>query len=221
MNSLAQLRGCADAHLARYLDPDHPLPRAFAAYDRAGDSAPDHVTALDVLAPVLLSVRISYAEVVPMFASTGPHRELRDALDAVLGDQGCRTADFLEVNLSTDVGPWALVLAAFRAAYPVPRIKTVTVSNILHRKRPRLVPIYDRWVRRFYLGAPSQRHDAHEAFWPALQADLRAHVDWLSDTVDRHQSAAEGALTPLRAADIIIWEHQVAPGEQCRASSTE
>jgi hypothetical protein len=78
------------------------------------------------------------------------------------------------------------------------------------------VPIYDSWVRGFYLGPPSQRHDAHKPFWPALQADLRTHRGWLSDTVDRHQTAAGGALTPLRAADIIIWEHQVAPAGGCR-----
>jgi hypothetical protein len=31
--SIADLRDCAELQLARYLDPDHPTPRAFAAYD--------------------------------------------------------------------------------------------------------------------------------------------------------------------------------------------
>ena len=215
--TIADLRDCADLHLAQYLDADHPSPRAFAAYDLPVDHSPDAFTALDALAPVLLSVRMTYAEVVPMFASTGPHRELRDAIDAVLADPACRAADFLELDLAADPGPWSVVMQAFRAAYRVHRIKAVTVSKMLHRKRPHLVPIYDREVHRFYLGPPNQRHAAHEAFWPALQADLRRESAWLTATVATHQGSAGGKLTPLRAADIVIWEHQVAPTEACRA----
>ena len=72
------------------------------------------------------------------------------------------------------------------------------------------LPVYDRHIHRFYLGAASRRYDAHEALWPVLQADLCDQAGWLADTVERHQTEAGGALALLRAADIIIWEHQVA-----------
>lgn len=208
--SIGELRRCADIHLARYLDPDHRKPRAFHAYDGPGDD-PDTLTAFDMLAPVLLSVRLTYSDILPMFATTGPHRDLRIAMEAVLTDPGCRAADFLTVDLDDASGPWARVRNAFEASYSVHNVKVVKVSKILHRKRPRLVPIYDRELYRYYVGAPTTKWRAHQNLWPRLQADLRVHQDWLRDAAARHQPDCAAELTMLRAADIIIWEHQVAP----------
>jgi hypothetical protein len=80
--NLADLQVCAAEHLDRYMtDRDH---RAFHTYDRLGD--PDVLSPLDCLAPVLLSLRMTYAEVIPMFADNGPHADLRAAIQAVLDD---------------------------------------------------------------------------------------------------------------------------------------
>jgi hypothetical protein len=55
---------------------------------------------------------MTYAEVVPMFASARPHRELRNAMDAVLADGACRGADFLKLDLTADSGPWPFLRLA-------------------------------------------------------------------------------------------------------------
>ena len=212
--SVGELRACAEAHLLRYLDPDYQPPRAFHAYDGPGDD-PDTITALDMLAPVLLSVRLTYSDVVPMFASAGPHRALRDAMQAVLADEKCRKADFFTVDLQDGNGPWSKVMAAFEASYKVRNLKAVAVSKVLHRKRPHLVPVFDRQLYRFYFGELPVRWRAHEALWPVLQDDLATHRVWLTDLARQHQPAGGVELTPLRAADIIIWEHQVAPTAYC------
>ncbi|TCN39810.1 hypothetical protein EV644_103104 [Kribbella orskensis] len=216
--SIGDLRNCADVHLARYLDPDHRTPRAFHAYDGPGED-PDPLTALDMLAPVLLSVRLTYADILPMFAKTGHHRDLRTAMEAVLTDPACRNADFLTIDLDNPRGPWARVRHAFEASYPVHNIKVVKVSKILHRKRPKLVPIYDRELYRYYVGPPTDRWTAHQDLWPLLQADLRVHQEWLTQVTARHQPENAAELTLLRAADIVVWEHQVAPTSACTDSA--
>lgn len=212
--TLATLRPCAAAHLARYLDPDHPGgARAFHAYD--GDDRPDTLTATDLLAPVLLSVRMTYADVVPMYSTTGPHRQLRQAIEDVLTDHDSRSADFLSLDLTDPHGPWARVRAAFEASYPVRNLKTVAVSKILHRKRPHLVPIYDRQLHRFYFHTLPVKWRAHERLWPVLQQDLNRHQPWLAHLRDTHQPRTGPQLTLLRTADIIICEHQIAPTAEC------
>lgn len=104
--SIGDLRACADTHLARYLDPDHPSPRAFGAYDAPADLSPNRLTPLDVLAPVLLSVRMTYGEVLPMFASTGPSNCPTDP-HQVLGTTGVSQATASDPSASRVGGPLA------------------------------------------------------------------------------------------------------------------
>jgi hypothetical protein len=210
--TIGDLRSCAAMHLARYTDTDGD--RAFRTYDRQG--APATLTPLDCLAPALLSVRVSWRQVIPLFQPSGPGAVVLNAMQAVLDDPRCARASFVDIDLGDPDGPWALVDAAIRSSggsgqgNPVPGLKAVGVSKILHRKRPALVPIFDRWVYQFYLDTPppvGSYDKPPRKLWPLLQADLRANRAWLAGLAAPVRTPDGRRLSVLRAADIIIWEH--------------
>ncbi|MEW1863063.1 DUF6308 family protein [Streptomyces sp. NPDC088194] len=208
MLSLAALTGCAERHLGHYIDIGGP--RAFNTYDRQGN--PDRLEPVDCLAPALLSVPISYGQVVPLFQPDGAGASLLEAMQAVLGDRRCVTADFLDVRLDDREGPWHLVDRALALSGNVKGIKAVAVTKILHRKRPHLVPIFDSSVYRFYTGEVppvGACRDTPRTLWPLYQSDLRAHRRWLTELASHTVTPDGRPLSLLRAADIVIWEHEV------------
>lgn len=213
--SIGNLRGCGAGHLARYTDVHGD--RAFHTYDRQGD--PSTLTPLDCLAPALLSVRIGWRQVIPLFRPAGPAADVLRAMQAVLDDPRCATADFLDVDLGDADGPWSRVEAAIRSSgdsgqgNPVAGLKAVAVTKILHRERPDLVPIFDCQLYKFYFGAapPVGAYDeTPRRLWPLLQADdLRANRAWLASLAAPVQTSDGRGLSVLRTADIVIWEHMV------------
>ncbi|MFJ3793323.1 DUF6308 family protein [Kitasatospora sp. NPDC090091] len=215
MPGIAALHTCAQRHLRDYTDPHGR--RAFAAYDRQGD--PAALEPVDCLAPALLSVPLGHRQVIPLFQPDGPGARLLRAMQDVLDDEACATADFLDLDLvpaghdpvlDDPTGPWALVDRALAASRDVAGVKAVAVTKILHRKRPRLVPIFDRSIHRFYTGLtpPTGAYrDTPRTLWPLLQNDLRRHRTWLTDLAAPITTPDGRPLSPLRAADIVIWEH--------------
>ncbi|MFE2830478.1 DUF6308 family protein [Streptomyces mirabilis] len=211
VSSIGTLRGCAEKHLQTYIDPRGP--RAFRTYDWQGD--PERLSPLDCLAPALLSVRIGYKQVVPLFRPDGPGAEVLRAMEAVLANEMCATADFLDVTLDARRGPWSLVDRALVATGEaggtgLPDFKAVAVTKILHRKRPNLVPIFDRNIYQFYLGEnpiSGAYKDTPRRLWPLLQADLHSQKEWIQDLIAAIRTPDDRRLSLLRAADIIIWEH--------------
>jgi hypothetical protein len=205
--SIAELRGCAAEHLAHYTDPHGT--RAFHVYDV--DGRPDELTPVDCLAPALLSVPIGYRQVVPLFRPDGPGADLRRRMQALLeGTDG--TEDFLDVELDPTCPPWGLVDAAVVAAGGVKGLKAVAVTKILHRKRPALVPIFDKAVYTFYMGtAPPNGayQNTPRRFWPVLRDDLRNNRPWVTALAATVTTADGRPLGVLRAADMIVWEHEV------------
>jgi len=85
------------------------------------------------------------------------------------------------------------------------------VAKVLHRKRPRFVPLYDEQVRSVYQDRPDgpvppQHGRSWEEFVvrfaAAVQDDLqRKQALWAEIT----QMAAGPAITPVRALDIVAW----------------
>lgn len=200
--SVVHLDGCADRHLEHYLDPAGS--RAYWTYDQPSD--PDRLTALDFLAPTLLSLRPTHMHVVPLFQPSGAHAELRRAMEAVLQ---LPPADFLDLDLMEPDGHWATVRRAMAASEKVIWWTAVSVSKTLHRKRPDLVPVFDSEVFVFYLGKRPSGRAAPGRFWPSLQADLLEHRELLEEWRNRHQPKDGPRLSLLRVADIVVWEHQV------------
>lgn len=208
MASIEALHACAERHLRAYIDPRGP--RAFAVYDRQGN--PDRLEPVDCLVPALLSVPFGYSHVIPLFQPEGAGAVLLSAMQAVLDDQSCATADFFEVSLDTTGGPWALVDRALVASGDLKGVKAVAVTKILHRKRPHLVPIFDQSIYRFYTGEtppPGAYKDTPRRLWPLLQDDLRSQREWLTKLASPIITPDRRPLSPLRAADILIWEHEV------------
>jgi hypothetical protein len=208
VTSIAALHGCAERHLRNYVDPFGP--RAFGVYDRQGD--PGRLEPVDCLAPALLSVPIGYKQVVPLFQPVGPGADLLRAMQAVLDDESCVTADFLDIPLDEQAGPWSLVDQALVASAEVAGVKAVSVTKILHRKRPHLVPIFDQCIYRFYTGQnpPAGAYkDTPRRLWPLFQHDLRSHREWLTKLASPVMTPDGRPLSPLRAADVVIWEHEV------------
>jgi hypothetical protein len=85
--------------------------------------------------------------------------KLWDAMCAVVEDTGAHEVAFEDIeDLDADKS-WAAVHHAFVCCQETNGIKTTKVSKILHRKLPRLVPINDRLVRRFYRVSPTHTWD--------------------------------------------------------------
>ena len=203
MNSIRDLDTCAERHLRHYTDPAGS--RAFWAYDRQGD--PDTFEPVDALAPGLLDAAVPRVLVVEMFADKDtPAAALRHAmqhlLDETAGDDG---PHFEDLDLDDDTGHWELMRNVLRCTDPVPDIRASKASKMLHRKRPAFVPIFDSKVAAFYGVSAVKPWD----LWPLLQADLLDNRDHLTDLAAGITTADGRPLTPLRALDIIIWEHQI------------
>lgn len=199
MPTVQDLVECADAHLAHYVDPTNS--RAFATYDRTGD--PGRIEPTDILAPALLDAAVPGRHVIAMYLPTGPHRRLREALDAVVTDPEAADARFEDQDLDAEAGPWALVKAALVASNDATGFRAAKVTKILHRKRPHLVPIFDSKVAWFY-GVPARRP---WELWPKLQAELRNHSEWLLRLGDPYRTPDRRRLSELRVLDIVVWEH--------------
>lgn len=207
MTMIGSLVGCAEQHLASYTD--RTSARAFWTYDRLDD--PDTLGPLDCLAPALLSVRINYQQVIPLFQEAGNGARLLTAMQAVLDHPDSTATDFLTTDLTRSGTAWAAVDAALLTARTdgwVKNLKEVAVTKILHRKRPALVPIFDSRVYAFYIGDRQTGLPAARALFARLQEDLSEHRDLVEKWAAPVTTPDGRPISLLRAADIIIWEHQ-------------
>ncbi len=120
------------------------------------------------------------------------------------------------MHVSVDAPVDAAVAACHTAAANVPWFKESSLTKTLHRKRPQLVPIFDSAVYAFYFGRKPQFNRwaeytvAARALWRRQQRDLLVNREWLADLARETPTPDGRPLTVLRAADIVIWEHQVA-----------
>ncbi|MER5536812.1 DUF6308 family protein [Streptomyces mirabilis] len=82
-----------------------------------------------------------------------------------------------------------------------PGIGWVTAGELLARKRPRLLPVYDRVVR-CVLGRP-------KSFWLDLHAALRADNWALHHELMALRQAADlpETVSVLRVCDVVLWMH--------------
>lgn len=86
------------------------------------------------------------------------------------------------------------------------------LAKVMHRKRPLLVPLYDRFVFRVYAGHPAApltrvRGRSWAEFMPllarAIGQDLRGGASFFTEAASQ---ATVGPVTPLRALDIVAWD---------------
>ncbi|PRB71339.1 DUF6308 family protein [Arthrobacter sp. MYb213] len=196
-NSLASLKGVAQEKVERYTSTT--LGYAFNTYDRQGElDLP--LTPTDVLMANLLSLKLSAREVIPLFMDDdGPPQLLRKSLDNALTD--LRDAAPFESYDELPALEQAVesLAAANTAAIEVKWWTAITVSKVLHRRRPHIVPLLDSRVHEFY--GTKNPQQARKALWE----DIRKNSDWLSDLAATKMTPDERPLSLLRLADILIW----------------
>jgi hypothetical protein len=181
---------------------DNPGRSSYPAYDSYPGSCTDEIGKQDLLAIVLLNVS---DKPVPTYYAL---ESLIEPLNALLA-----TPD-IKGNLE-DASPATLdAVARLFSVLDKDRPKGVRmtkVSKVIARKRPGLIPVFDRFVRHCYTGcvkAPvppvnSRSWEAYSRAWlKAVQKDL---VNQLPQWRALAAIAPGPEISPLRALDIIAW----------------
>lgn len=214
MGSIKDLQGCAEHHLDHYMSP--LSTRSFATYDIQGDQSV--FGPLDALAPNLLAAPVRSETVKRMFAGTidDPHTRLRVSIQHLLAEVAGAPASFNDDlfpypdrNSSRPTSAlWTLVVECFDLVKPrlIPYVRATTLSKMLHRKLPSLIPIVDSKVAKFY---DLKNADDPLAYFERFGNDLLEHAVILIK-LTRGRTTPDGRpISLLRAHDIIIWEHEV------------
>jgi hypothetical protein len=148
----------------------------------------------------LLSLQLSARDVIPLFTEDeGPAQRLRESLDQALvhlQDAGCFESYDELSGLERALESLA---AANAAAVQVKWWTAVTVSKVLHRRRPHIVPLIDSQVYEFY--GTKRPGPVRKALWE----DIRENSDWLTDLAATKKTPDGRPLSLLRPADILIW----------------
>lgn len=206
MQTLADLRAQAVSTVRDYTDAARHF--SFRTYDVLPLNQSDSLRAEDVLAANLLSLRLTWREVIPLFAAgDGPPQRLLEALNSALVEMRS-AAPFesyaSEADLAAAMEP---IAAANRATKVVDGWTPVTVSKVLHRHAPRAVPIIDSRVRAFYEVRAGQEGELRERLW----RDIRENLAWLTPLAESTSTPDGRALPVLRLADILIWASEPGP----------
>lgn len=167
--------------------------------DRPGTA--DTVTADDLIAVQTLSVQV-------------PIRTALDLLEGRLGNQLTTLLRDIPNDLNiadadpTHLQPDSPADQAWKLLNHQPGIGWVTAGKLLARKRPRLLPVYDRVVR-CALGRPA-------SFWLALHTALRADDQALhrKALALRTLTAVPQTVSALRVCDIVVWMHHHADHQE-------
>jgi hypothetical protein len=94
----------------------------------------------------------------------------------------------------------------------IPGVRGTILAKVMHRKRPHLVPLYDQYVHRVYVGHPgAPLQPDHGRSWAAfipllaqqIRDDLRTGLDFFEQIAGLGEV---GPVTPLRALDIVTWQ---------------
>lgn len=182
--------------------------RRFEALSGGGDrpAVRNMITSDDLVAVQMLSVN------VPAEAAIG-------LLD---GSLGRRLSDLLSripagVELGTDgarkhVAEGSAAALAWTLLKEQPGVGYVKAGKIMARKRPHLVPVYDRVVRCLF-GRP--RH-----VWPALHDLLASHHGELRHELAgaRERAGLPSTISLIRTLDVVLWmshHHSHVPGRSC------
>lgn len=164
----------------------------FDGWDSAGtrDRDSDRFTADDLVAITFLSVS------VPGRTARDLLRDRADALSALLAEVGPDRDLVDEPDPLTPCWPaWRL----YKAVDDIKGIDRTIASKLLARKRPRLLPVWDKYIGKV-TGCTGQH-------WEPLRQALRADDRALHRRLVRLHEAAKlpAEVSPLRVLDVICW----------------
>lgn len=192
----------ASAFVKRYLT----TPRenwAYPAYDAYPGAPTDLVGPQDLFAPELLNAGLSLRA---YYAFLDALEEVNERLAHV------PTAVDLATAKPDDIAAVAHVIGVLD--HPrIAGVKLTKLSKVLHRKRPRIFPLYDEHIRRCYQDGPGAPvPPAKDRLWEsfatlwleAVRVDLSTQTEsW--EELAALTPAAGPSITPLRALDIVGW----------------
>lgn len=149
-------------------------------------------TSDDIVAVSLLGVRI------PGRAALRILEDEAQALNALLGEIPQGTD--LWMAPEDAVGPRSAADQLWAGLVALPGIQWVTAGKLLARKRPRLIPVYDRVVK----AALGRKDD--DGWWLPLRAALAANPQLVTDLAGlRKESGLGDEVSLLRVLDVCIW----------------
>lgn len=176
---------------------------AYPAYDGYPGSSGDSVEPQDLLAVSLLNVSNNP---IPVYYGL---ESLLEVINERLNDPAISG----DLATADDETLQAIVrLFGILEATPTKYVRLTTLSKVLHRKRPNLLPLFDDNIGYCYSeceGAPvpfeegRSRADYRRAWLNALQKDLATQLPCWEEIA---AMAPGPKITPLRALDIIGWE---------------
>ena len=162
------------------------------------DHEPNRLTIEDLLSLSLLDTPLRPAEMLDLAA-------LNRGLDLLLGriDRELTLAA-AEPARQRQASPWGAADEAYWLLRTVRGVGRTRASKILARKRPHLIPIWDRYVAEG-LGIQSP-----DSYWGVAQDVVIAHGERLhelrNELRSRHLDAGRmQGLSVLRVLDIVVW----------------
>jgi hypothetical protein len=110
----------------------------------------------------------------------------------------------------SDLAPGSPADEAWQRLREQPDVGWVIAGKLLARKRPQLLPVYDKVVR-CALGRP------RPSFWLALHAALRADNRALHRQLLtlRQVAGVPETVSALRVCDVVVWMGHRAKGHAC------
>ncbi len=206
--ALARIRAAVESprssdHLAAYFrEPQHADDRGVFAgrwFDRlaGGGNRPevaDTVTGDDLVAVSLLDVDLPPEVVVKLLVTK--REALREALAQIPVDLALEDADPDLLKTGPPAKAWRIVKRSGRRSDNAQR--WVTAGKVLARKRPHLVPVYDKVVRRLVQPQPGD-------WWLTARAAMRD--DGIRGRLRqvRTEAAVPDEVTDLRVLDVVLW----------------
>jgi hypothetical protein len=166
----------------------------FERFAGGGDRADvaNVITAEDIVAVSMLGVRIPGAPALAML------EELQPAISALLTQipLGVDLWDAAEETVNADAAAkklWTLLVG-------LPGIEWVTAGKLMARKRPRLIPVYDRVVHKAL-----ERPSPDAFFWTELRRVLLEKPDVLTRLREIRDELSLFDISLLRILDVAIW----------------
>ncbi len=129
-----------------------------------------------------------------------------------------RTADLADADPATDGGLFDAANRLYKSFSSITNVKDAKTSKLLHLKRPRLYPVLDDQVKRFYRAravAEAGRPDVawrgyRMTYWGAIRRDLLAWrevqaFEALREQLYQRDRPQHARLSDVRLLDITAW----------------
>jgi hypothetical protein len=166
---------------------------AFDTFDPSGtrSSSSDRFTADDLVSVSLLSVTVPGRAAIEILERQAERFE--DLLTSVGEDRDLADVDSVD---ATSFPAWKL----WEALRELPGLGPTTVSKLMARKRPRLIPVVDSVIREHLL-------DGSYVYWQPLHAALRANEKRLQRRLLqlRTDAGLSSGIPALRILDVLVW----------------